>query len=66
MNNLESKPDTTNQEKPKKKKFTKTAFIKDRNFEKDVLILKALLDDEKSYTVDEVKDIIKAFKKGVM
>lgn len=61
-----SKQTETNQEKPKKAVgFTKKQFMKAANFtriERDVL--NALLEDGKTYTIEQAKRIIDDFKKG--
>lgn len=50
----------------KEQSFTKNALIKSTRFEQHKLLLKALLEDEKEYTIEQVEKLINSFlKKGV-
>lgn len=46
------------------KKFTKVQFVKSQRFANRRDILNALLDDNETYSVDEVEQIIKDFLTG--
>ena len=45
-------------------KYGKSEFMKSKRFLQDRDILKALLNDEDEYSVEEADDILKKWKKG--
>ncbi|WEV51674.1 hypothetical protein OZX69_02980 [Lactobacillus sp. ESL0731] len=68
----ESKTDTTVQEKPistvtkQENRFTKKAILNSNLFETvDKDILRTVLEDDKTYTIEELQVEIKKFKGGI-
>lgn len=49
-------------DKPKTQKYSKTAFLDAAKDNKERLLLDALLQDDKSYTKEEVEKVAKAWK----
>lgn len=45
-------------------KFTKEQIVASRKYSENSDIVKALLEDDKKYTLEEVDSIIEKFKKG--
>lgn len=45
-------------------KFSKEQIVTSKNFRSEVDLLNALLKENKKYTIKEVNEIIKKFKKG--